>query len=132
MAVKISFFTDVNRIQLATFFKLLPKLPEIAFFEPAKRAKNFRLRRKPLGQNVVQTLSVTEVQEVHGYNFSTEITAEDFLEYSIRTSKSTLSINEKAISFRVADLQRSYGFCSKQQLLGCHYSAVCFGAVEDL
>ena len=75
-------------------------------------------------------LFTTEVQEVHGYNFSTEITAEDFAEHSIRTSKSTLSIHEKAISFRVADLKRSYGFCSKQQLLGYARSIENFPILE--
>jgi hypothetical protein len=39
-------------------------------------------------------------------------------ENSIHTTKSKFTIYDKSIQYRVADTQRTYGFCSKQQLLG--------------
>ena len=49
LAVKISFFTVINRIwQFCNLMKFLPKLPKIAFFSLAKRVKKFPLRRKPI------------------------------------------------------------------------------------
>jgi hypothetical protein len=63
-------------------------------------------------------MSREEIKEVYGYNLQSAGTELDFNEYSIRTAKSKMTIYEKSIAYKVADLQRTYGFASKEDMLG--------------
>ena len=70
------------------------------------------------------------VQEVHGYSFTGVEADINNTDCTIHTTKSKLTIFDKTIGYRVADIQRTYGYCSKQQLLGYERSIENFPVTE--
>lgn len=63
-------------------------------------------------------ISPYSLEKSHGYRFKTSENELDFEDYKIQTAKSKMTIFDKTISYRVADIQRSYGYPSIQSLLG--------------
>jgi hypothetical protein len=63
-------------------------------------------------------MSRREIQDVYGYDLQSSENELDYNEYSIRTAKSKMTIYDKCISYKVADLQNAYGFESIHDMLG--------------
>jgi hypothetical protein len=73
---------------------------------------------RPAGDNKdTVDMSRDEIKEVYGYDLRSANDL-DHNEYTIRTAKSKMTIFDKTLSYRVADIQRTYGFPSKHTLKG--------------
>lgn len=86
---------------------------------------------RPAGENIVVNTSSDEIKEVHGYSFVKAGDDLNFNDYKIRTTKSELTIFDKSISYKVADLQRTYRFRSKKKMLGYARSIQGFPVTES-
>jgi hypothetical protein len=86
---------------------------------------------QPAGENTENiVMSADDIRKTHGYSFLDKEGDLDFETYKIHTAKSSLSIHDKTISFKVADLQRTYGFRSMPKMLGYSRSIDGFPVTE--